>query len=566
MSQHATTIHERPVPSLKVWWLIIGRLFVSSFLLLISNSWSEEHFRSPAFARPSTDFLPILGCVLALSFIYALLSRLFPANSSQHVRLQLALDVFLVTWLVWLTGDVRSPYTALYIIIIALAGIYLGAQDALVASVGCSICYTVFTLLVVFNLVDSHGFAIGPAAVATTYTAEAVQKIGLNNIGFLVVGLLAARLSERQTKSDVQLLAATHALENLRALHERIIESMRSGIVTIDLAGNVYSLNTAAEEITGYRSSELKGRPVSLLFGQLEALIAHSLQTETTNEMLPRREAICVRPDGVRLHLGFSLVPLFAESGEATGFVITFQDLTGVRALEEQNRRQDRLAAVGRVAAGIAHEIRNPLAAMSGSIQVLRGELDGDASSKELMEIVLRESERLNRIITDFLLYARPRACDFALTDLREPLRETIALLRNSPEMKETHTIRDNLSSLPLFSQVDAAQLKQVFWNLSRNALQAMPDGGVFSINTKQESSGHIQLIFTDTGCGMTPEQRENLFEPFSSTKANGTGLGLSIVYQIIQDHHGAISIHSREGEGTTIIVKLPAAQVAATN
>jgi two-component system, NtrC family, sensor histidine kinase PilS len=227
--------------------------------------------------------------------------------------------------------------------------------------------------------------------------------------------------------------------------------------------------------------------------------------------------------------------------------------------MEETSRRQERLSAVGRVAAGIAHEIRNPLAAMRGSVQVLRSEMAPDSSQAELMEIVLRESDRLNRIITDFLTYARPRQVALAETDLREPLRETFALLRHSPETLNGHALEEDLPPEPLVALADAEGIKQVFWNLARNALRAMPDGGALRAGMARTPDGKVRVTFTDTGRGMSPAQVERLFEPFSSSTTGGTGLGLSIVYQIVRDHGGTINVRSREGAGTTITIELPA-------
>jgi two-component system sensor histidine kinase PilS (NtrC family) len=237
--------------------------------------------------------------------------------------------------------------------------------------------------------------------------------------------------------------------------------------------------------------------------------------------------------------------------------VITFQDLTQVRAMEETSRRQDRLAAIGRMAASIAHEIRNPLAAMRGSIQMLRSEMDGMSSQTELMEIILRESDRLNRIIADFLNYARPRSITPSRVDVGELLHQTFMLLRHSPEILKTQSIAEEIPSEPLIVEADAGQLKQVFWNLARNALQAMPQGGTLRAVVELNSHNRLRIAFSDTGRGMSPDQVEHLFEPFSST-TGGTGLGLSIVYQIIRDHGGTINVSSLVGQGTTITVELP--------
>jgi two-component system sensor histidine kinase PilS (NtrC family) len=285
--------------------------------------------------------------------------------------------------------------------------------------------------------------------------------------------------------------------------------------------------------------------------------IADSVRASDTGEVSPRFETDCFTSEGLRLRLGFSIAPLFSEFGKTTGMVITFQDLTQVRTLEETSRRQDRLAAIGRMAASIAHEIRNPLAAMRGSIQMLRAEMEGDSSQTELMEIILRESDRLNRIITDFLNYARPRTITQSEVDVGDLLHQTFALLQHSPEILETQSIEEEIPSEPVITVADAGQLKQVFWNLARNALQAMPQGGTLRARVEMNSHNRLRISFSDTGRGMSPDQVERLFEPFSST-TGGTGLGLSIVYQIIRDHGGTINVSSLEGQGTTITVELP--------
>jgi two-component system sensor histidine kinase PilS (NtrC family) len=238
--------------------------------------------------------------------------------------------------------------------------------------------------------------------------------------------------------------------------------------------------------------------------------------------------------------------------------VITFQDLTQIRALEETSRRQDRLAAIGRMAASIAHEIRNPLAAMRGSIQMLRADMDGNSSETELMEIILRESDRLNRIISDFLNYARPRSIVQSKVDVAELLKQTFTLLRNSSEINDLHVIKEQTPDSPALIDADSEQLRQVFWNLARNALHAMPEGGTLHAMVAHNSNRRLRITFADSGRGMTPDQVEHLFEPFSST-TGGVGLGLSIVYQIIRDHGGTINVRSREGQGTTITIELPA-------
>ena len=532
----------------KLGWLIVGRVLTALLLFIIGLIWNRAGEPQQSLGKS----LMLLMIVAGFTIVYALIWRL-SKNTLLQARFQLAVDVLLVTWLVWNSNVIHSPYVALYIVIIAISSLFLGARDAVVMSVACALAFTICALASI-ELIQGPQTTLGNGSLSQT-----IQSVGMFDIAFLVVGLLSARLAERQSRSDVRLLAATQSLANLRALHERIVESIRSGVVTTDLEGRIYTFNMAAEEITGYEEETVRGKHASILFGEMKDHITSSLHASDGVKGSPRFETDCLTPEGLRLRLGFSIAPLFSESNETTGLVITFQDLTQVRALEETSRRQDRLAAIGRMAASIAHEIRNPLAAMRGSIQMLRSEMDNDSSQTELMEIILRESDRLNRIITDFLSYARPKSLTQTRVNVSELLRQTFALLRHSPEILETQSIVEELPADPLIAEADEGQLKQVFWNLARNALQAMPQGGTLMAKLEKNSNNRLHISFTDTGRGMSPDQVEHLFEPFSST-TGGTGLGLSIVYQIIRDHGGTINVRSREGQGTTITIELPIA------
>jgi two-component system, NtrC family, sensor histidine kinase PilS len=542
------TTSEKPGRSIraKLGWLIVGRMFTALLLFVLGAFWH----RTEDAAQSLPKSLVLLSIAAGLTIVYSLILRL-SQNIAAQARFQLAIDTLLVTWLVWNSDVIHSPYIALYIVVIAISSLFLGPRDAIVTSVGCALAFTACALAII-----GLGQPRSPRLVEGSLS-QTVQAVGLFDVAFLVVGLLSAKLAERQSRSDVRLLAATQSLASLRALHERIVESIRSGVVTTDLEGKIYTFNAAAQEITGYQEETVRGEDASIFFGEMKERIAESFLARETGETSPRFETDCLTHDGLRLRLGFSIVPLFSETNETTGMVITFQDLTQVRTLEETSRRQDRLAAIGRMAASIAHEIRNPLAAMRGSIQMLRSEMAADSAQTELMEIILRESDRLNRIITDFLSYARPRSLTQSTVDVGQLVHQTFALLRHSPEILESQEIIEELPDTPVIADADEGQLKQVFWNLARNALQAMPNGGTLKATLEKTSSNRLRISFADTGRGMTPDQVEHLFEPFSST-TGGTGLGLSIVYQIIRDHGGTINVRSLEGQGTTIAVELP--------
>jgi len=535
----------------RLWWLIFGRCAVALLVLLAGAVWARGTFASN-LPDSLHSIKPLIVVVAALTLVYAAAHVIWKDYLLQ-ARLQFLADVFLVTWLVWITGAVRSPYTALYIVVISAASWFIGARGALITSIGSAAAFNTCALLLL------NGVARASSLPVEESLPSVIQTMGLADVSFLVVGLLAAKLAERQLHSDVQLAAATRSLADLRALHERIVESIRSGLITTDLKGQIYTFNAAAEEITGYTAKEVSGKNASMFFGDITRQTTVSMEAAASGKVSPRFEVDSLTQSGFMLHLGFSIAPLFLESGEKTGFVITFQDLTDVRVMEETARRQDRLAAVGRLAASIAHEIRNPLAAMRGSIQMLRAELKEDSDHAQLMEIILRESDRLNKIVTDYLNYARPRPASMDKVDVCELIRETLKLLRNSPELSDGHALKEDLSTEPLIVKGDAEQLKQVCWNVARNALQSMPNGGDFNVSANRTDAHRVLIRFHDSGCGMSPEQVERLFEPFTST-TGGTGLGMSIVYQIIRDHSGTINVRSREGKGTTISIELPGA------
>jgi len=535
--------------STRLWWLILGRAAAVLLVVITGAFWVRGTF-GPNVGDALQSIKPLIFVFTLLTLLYSAAHVLWKNHAAQ-ARVQIFGDVVLVTWLVWITGAVHSPYTALYIVVIAVASLYIGPRGALIASVGSAVAFNSCALLLMNGVVPVSNIPTEESL------ANVLQAMGLADVSFLAVGLLAAKLAERRLHSDVQLEAATRSLADLRALHERIVESIRSGLITTDLQGRIYTFNAAAEEITGYRAEDVRGRHASMFFGDMKRQIADSMAAAADSKVSPRFETDCLTESGFMLRLGFSIAPLFAESGETSGLVITFQDLTDVRVMEETARRQDRLAAVGRLAASIAHEIRNPLAAMRGSIQMLRSEMDGNSDQAQLMEIILRESDRLNKIVADYLNYARPRPAELKEVDVCTLIRETLKLLRNSPELTDGHGLKEDLPNDSLMIKGDAEQLKQVCWNVARNALNAMPDGGEFRISAQRTDAKRVQIRFKDSGHGMTPQQVERLFEPFTST-TGGTGLGLSIVYQIIRDHSGTINVRSRQNEGTTITVELP--------
>lgn len=531
----------------RVQTLIVGRLMAIFLLLVSSWIWYSGRIEISLDAFPRGPLLVFISSI-GLTVVYFLLVRLSRTVAWQ-IRAQFIIDVMLITWLIWRTGDLTSPYLTLYIVLISVSSAFLSSRETVIMALICIVFFVTLSVLTSLSVIESSGQAQS--------INKTIQIISFHVIAFLIVGLLAARLSDRRSSGD-ELKIAAKSLANLRALHERIVESIRSGLVTTDLEGNIYTFNTAASEITGYDAEHMRGKTIFSLLGVERHQIETSLEAVKAAEPQPRFECDLLTPDGFAVRIGYAVSPLVTEDNEVTGLIVTFQDLTEIRSMEESVRRKDRLAAVGRVGAGLAHEIRNPLGAMRGAIQVLQSNTPPESMQADLMDIILRESDRLNSIITNFLSYARPKVGSVAETDICEAIRDTFTLLRHSPDVRPEHQLNEVLPDGPLFISADVSQLKQVFWNLARNALQAMPEGGTLTVRLEIFSHSRIRIVFEDSGLGMTPDQVEQLFEPFSNSTSGGTGLGLSIVYQIIRDHGGTINVRSVEEEGTVITIELP--------
>jgi len=506
----------------------------------------------------SRSFVPVLASVsgiVVLASAFYFFAFKSPVSPWLQGFLQLSIDLIITTWLVHNTGDVESPFLALYLVILFASSALFGRREVLVLGFSGAALYATVAVLTMGGMLER---ASGWTVYAHATLPWIKFMFALNCMAILAVAALSGHLAERARRNETELATATRDLADYRLFNDRIIESMRSGLVTTDLRGNIITFNRAAEEITGYKVPEVRGRNIFTIFGDIQKQIEVGLESIRTRSRLPRFDIGCKTADGRELHLGFSVAPLVDESDHARGYVLTFQDLTEVMELEREVRRQERLAALGKMAAGLAHEIRNPLASMRGSVQVLASELSLSPDQSQLMEIVLRESDRLNRIVSDFLTYARPPRIERTVIELSSILSETVALLRNSTELAPEHVVTERFPAEPVHYNGDPNQIRQIFWNLSRNAIQAMPRGGELRVTLEAGPGQDVTISFGDTGQGMSREQKERMFEPFNSS-SGGTGLGMAIVYQLVRDHNGKIFVESEAGKGTSISIKLPA-------
>ena len=465
--------------------------------------------------------------------------------------LQISGDLLLTTVLVAQTHGVASTFVSFYLLIIICCSMTLGRNGGMGGAALSTILYSGIIGAQYASSLDSGGPGPAPSPLAF--------QLGIHTLGFFAVAFLGGSLSQRIKLVQKELQERTDSLNQLRRLNELVVSSIRSGLATTDLQGRLVSYNTAAEDLTQRKFSQVLGLPIGEVMGtDLWDLVSGADFSQDARPL--RHENWVVLPNGSMRFLGYSVSPLQDERRQRLGYIVSFQDLTEIKRLEEEVRLKEKMAAVGQMAAGIAHEIRNPLTSMRGSAEILGSRLNLPVSERRLMDILLRESDRLNKFVEDFLNFARPRDSARQRIDLAGLLRDSVALLRNNPEVKGKHSVLLSSSGEEIPIRANPDQLRQVFWNLTQNALRAMPHGGTLTIMARPSTDGGATLVFQDEGVGMTGEEKARLFQPFQAGFSGGTGLGLSIVYQIVKDLGGRIEVESEKGKGTSFILHFPSA------
>jgi len=517
-------------------WLVKVRILILTLLLAIEIA-IAQFTPSPL---PMRLFLSTILLWYSISLFYVLLLSFWQEHRLQ-AALQVLTDLILVSLVIHETGGWDSSLNFLYPLVIIVASVLLTRVWAQLVSALAFILYgTVLEL-------NYYGFV--PSYCSTHPSFKALQAIIFVNLfAFLAVAYLAGILTAKLRQVGVQLKDTSGALESLQALHENIIHSISSGLITTGLDGRITLVNAAAQRLLEQPSADLMGAPVQQLF--LDSL--PSVEAKS-----PYGEVRFDAPTKFRKTLRVRVAALTIPERGDLGHVYVLDDLTELRRLEREVRMQDRLAAVGRLAAAIAHEIRNPLTSIAGSVSMLSGVPEMNEEHRRLLDIVTRESKRLNGIITDFLAYSRTKQYHFDKVDLIHLVEDTLTLMDHRMTAENTGiTIQRKFSVREAHAIADGDKIKQVFWNVCENAVRAMKGGGSLTV-TLESLGDDWQIGFADTGAGMSPQQVEKIFEPFQSNFEGGTGLGLAIVYQIVQAHEGKVWARSKPGQGTTFVLRL---------
>lgn len=525
------------------------RLIIATALLIVTAMLHASGRSFPA----DYPFGAMYGCVFAF-YLTALVAAIVWQNTTGLAGLrriavgQVAADLLATTALVHVTGGADSLFTFIYALQILNGSIVLLRRGVFIMAGAAAVVYGVLLALVSFGVVPPFHRDLG----VDVSSAQLLFRITVASVGFILTGSLSSYLTEQLRQTREELREQSIDLNKLRALNQLVVDNISSGLLTVDHNGLVTSMNPFAQDVLGVSLEAVYQKPLSSLFmDQPDDRMGAST--------LSRDELTYRRPDGKQLVLGFSASPLRDGAGDLIGQIIVFRDLTDLRELEERVKRDERLAAVGRLAAGIAHEIRNPLASISGSVELLQGEIDTEEEAARLMEIVVRESDRLNGLISEFLNYVRPERIRRVRVEIADLLKETVEALQERPDFECSFDIEAQGETAVVG---DPEKLKQVLYNLLLNAVDAMPGGGCVTVRLERQvrsSDPVVHMTVRDEGDGIPQEDQRRVFDPFFTTKSKGTGLGLAIAHKIIDAHRGYIEVESKPGKGAAFHVVLPA-------
>jgi len=499
----------------------------------------------------------LVALIYFLTFCYVVVLK-YIKNLARFAYFQLLIDTIFITAIIYTTGGIESIFSFLYQLNIIAGAILLYRRGGLIIASFSTILYGAFLDFSYYGLINPLGYH--HPYVYDYQVSEIFYMILVNGAAFYLVAILSSFLSEQIRKGRAELRDRQRDLADLEMLKENIVQSISSGLIAVDEHNKIFAFNKGAEEIFRVTARDVIRREVS----EVLPFVTPYLRGDSPNKVC---QLVYRGNDNQRLDLLLNVSPLQGQDGNTRGEILIFQDTTRLVEMEREVKRMENLAMLGELAAGVAHEIRNPLASISGSIQVLNDSLSKEQAfvNKRLMEIVLREVDRLNHLVSDFLQFARPQRSKIEEFDLNTLIKDTLYLFQTSQKWSQKIEVEANFQR-PLKIASDPQQLKQVFWNVFTNAYEAMPNGGIVRVRTEREHSSSsskgakraVRIKVEDTGPGIDLSVIEDMFKPFSTAKKDGSGLGLAIVKKIVENLGGEVSGYNLQDGGAAISIVLP--------
>jgi two-component system sensor histidine kinase PilS (NtrC family) len=555
-----SSLQEKDLMS-KLGWLMLFRVLIVSFLLGIAAFIQIKGTDSLSQISLYSVFT-VIGITYILSILYVFLLKVLK-KIYVNIYIQCIFDIVLITVLVYVTGGIESVYSTLYPLVIIYSVIFLGRKGGIITATASSILYGMLLDLEYYRAIQPVYSEIHEYVYSAGYV---FSRTFIYIISFYIIAFLGSFVVEKQRKLVTLLNEKESAFDQLDLLYRSIVESVNSGIMTIDLDGKVKSFNSAAEEITGLKFTQIKNRNIDQIFVDISEIIYRKTdgnRRSASRSSNPRNrfEAAVPLKDGSKMILGFSFSPLIDRFGKNIGKILIFQNLTRIKEMEEEVEKSKRLAMIGEMSAVLAHELRNPLASISGSIQLLKSDLKLTGTDERLMEIILRGKDHLENLARDFLLLARSSTGDRCVIDVKDVIDDVVESIRFGPDWHENVIIEKKLCDQNKIYG-NETEIRQVLLNIIINALQSMPDGGNMILESRvmlnKDGKQIIQLSIRDTGCGIEKEKLKLIQEPFYTTKEMGTGLGLAIVNRVLENYEGEFEIESELNLGTICSITLP--------
>ena len=521
--------------------IVIRIIVVSVILIAGALVYYLSGYRSEAF-----KLITVLAVFYFLNLIYLLFESFFSKHKNYFKYIMVFSDILLASIVIYFTNGKSSPFIFLYPLILIFSGMLISPRASYISLVICVLSYIAIFL---YQSKVEYQYSFDQLFSTNVLTnQEGLLTFFFTLIGFILIATLGGYIAEKIRIAQLQLGQTEMSYSILQNLHQNILQSLTSGVVTLDLEEKVISINNSGLEILEFEEES------SVVGKEFRAMISDISITDLID--LKRNQINYYTPAGKNLILGISASLLKDEYNKTRGYTVIFQDLTEIRNLEERLRSSEKMAILGQLAGGLAHELRNPLSAISGAIEILSSEVTQSETTYRLSRVASREIERLNLMVEDFLLLTSP------VNNLNTNLVDISAIINDTLTSFKSTVKRDNLSidaklQSGLLVEADSYRLKQVFWNLLDNSMDSMPQGGKIEIRSYSEN-GNTKISFSDDGVGIEEEYLAKIFDPFFTTKEIGTGLGLAIVQKIVEGYNGNISVNSKLGKGTKIVVTLP--------